>query len=58
MRVCQKSQVVRPEGAKAPSPGLGEIWAFSPHCLSFDTPSYCLWLIILLFMVNHIILYG
>ena len=21
-------------------PGLGEIWAFSPHCLSFDTPSY------------------
>gem|GEM_PF-825506 len=30
MRVCQKSQVVRPEGA---------IWAFSSHCLSFDTPS-------------------
>lgn len=28
MRVCQKSQVVRPEGA---------IWAFSSHCLSFDT---------------------
>ena len=27
MRVCQKSQVVRPEGA---------IWAFSSHCLSFD----------------------
>ena len=26
MRVCQKSQVVRPEGA---------IWAFSSHCLSF-----------------------
>ena len=21
-------------------PGLGEIWAFSPHCLSFDTPSF------------------
>ena len=20
-------------------PGLGAIWAFSPHCLSFDTPS-------------------
>ena len=80
--MCQKlSQVVRPEGAEAPSPGqrpgcntskakrpvraealimnafaltgriiiisvypgrcpgLGAIWAFSPHCLSFDTPS-------------------
>ena len=58
-RVCQKSQVVRPEGAEALKmnafaltgriiiisvypgrcPGLGAIWAFSPHCLSFDTPS-------------------
>ena len=21
-------------------PGLGANWAFSPHCLSFDTPAY------------------
>ena len=40
MRVCQKSQVVRPEGAEAPSSGLCEIWAFSPHCLSFDTLAF------------------
>ena len=46
------------QAAEPSGPGLGEIWAFSPHCLSFDTPSYCLWLIILLFILNHIILYG
>ena len=27
MWVCQNTQVVRPEGTEAPSPGLGAIWA-------------------------------
>ena len=28
------------QAAEPSGPGLGEIWAFSPHCLSFDTPSF------------------
>ena len=28
------------QAAEPSGPGLGEIWAFSPHCLSFDTLSF------------------
>ena len=98
MRVYQKSQVVRPEGAEAPSPGqrpgcntskakrpvrakalimnafaltgriiiisvypgrcpgLGAIWAFSPHCLSFDTSSIIISLHYCVIICNNIML--